>query len=69
MENKDQEIMGMNISVHAISIVVDILLCTSTEDIQAATTQDSYLPRLKSYIMQGWPHIKEDMEHRIQKSW
>ena len=49
-DSKDQEITGMNGNVHVISTAVDIPIYTSIEDIQAATEQDAYLQRLKSYI-------------------
>ena len=54
--NRDQEITGMNISMHANSTSVNILVCTSIEDIQAATHEDSDLQKVKSYIIQGWSH-------------
>ena len=59
----------MSVNMHAISIVVDIPICISIEDIQAATRQDADLQRLKSYIIQGWPHTKGDIEHVMQKNW
>ena len=34
VENKDQEISGMNINIHTINTIVDIPICTSTEDIK-----------------------------------
>ena len=49
----------MNINVHPISTSVNILVCTSIEDIQAATQEDTDLQKLKSYITQGWPHKKD----------
>ena len=36
-EDRDQEITGKNINVNAISTLVNMPVCTSTEDIQAAT--------------------------------
>ena len=32
-ENKDREITGMNVNIHAIITALDILICTSIEDI------------------------------------
>ena len=45
--------MGMNVNMYAISTPVDILICTSIEDIQVVISQDSDLQRLKAYIIQG----------------
>ena len=50
---EDQEIAG-------------ILVCTTIEDIQAATCEDAHLEELKAYIIQGWPHNKEDVEHKVR---
>ena len=54
--------MSMNVTVHALSIAVDISVCISIEDIQAATSQDVNLQRLKAKIIRGWPHIKDEVE-------
>ena len=35
-ENMDQEIAGMSISIHTINTMVDVSVCTSTENIRAA---------------------------------
>ena len=55
MEDKDQEITGMNRSVNAISTTVKMPVCTS---IEAATCEDAHLKKLKSYIRHGWSHKK-----------
>ena len=46
-ENRDQEITGMNINMHAISTLVNIPVCTSIEDIQVATREVADLQILK----------------------
>ena len=46
-ENREQEISGMNVTMHAISIAIDIPVCTSIEEIQAATNQEMDIQRLK----------------------
>ena len=53
--------------MHAISTTVDIPICTSIEDIQPSTRQDADLQRLKSYIIQGGPHTKDEVQHGLQK--
>ena len=68
----DWEIAGMNINIHAISTSVNILVCTSIGDIHKrhmATPQDIDLQRLKSYIIQGWPQNKDEVEQGMQRYW
>ena len=67
MENKDQEITGMNMNMHSISAAVDIAIWTCIEDISAATRQDADPQRLKLYTMQDWPLAQGEIEHSIQK--
>ena len=59
--------MGMNINMHAISTGVGTQICTSMEDIYAATSQDLDLQRLNAYIIIGWLHTTGEVEHRKQK--
>ena len=61
--------MFMNVNILAISTAVDIPIYTSMEEIQTVTSQDSDLQRLKSYIIQGWPHTKDEVQHSMQKGW
>ena len=68
-ENRDQEITGMNANMHATSTAVGILIYTSIKDIQAATSQDLDLQRLKAYIIGGWPYTKDEVEYSVQKNW
>ena len=42
-ENKDQEIAGMNLNIHAINTEVDTLIFTSIENTLVVTSQDTYL--------------------------
>ena len=39
-KNKDQDISGMNISIHTLNTKVDIPIWTSIDDINAATDED-----------------------------
>ena len=61
--------MGIHVTMHALGMAVGIPICTSIEDIQATTSQDVDLQRLKMYIISGWPHTKDEVEHSIQKYW
>ena len=65
-ENRNQEIIGINLSVHVISTSVNIPVCTSIEDIQTATHKDADLQKLKSYIIKGWPHKKDKVEQSMK---
>ena len=68
VENKDQEILGMNVSILNISTSVDIPLCTSIEDIQTATEEYLKLQMLQRYIIRGWPLTKEVGDVRGRKT-
>ena len=67
-EDKDQEITSLNINVNAISKAVIVPVCTSIEDIQAATHRYAPLQKLKSYIIYVLPH-HEELEHSIRHYW
>ena len=66
IENWDQEIPGMNVSIHKTIMSVDIPVCTSIEDIQAATEEDPKLQMLWRYITIGWPLNREMVEPRLK---
>ena len=59
----------MNINVNATSTAVNIQVCTSIEDTQEATQEDTHLQGLKSHIIHGWPHKKDELEHIIPHYW
>ena len=65
-ENRDQEIAGMSVNVNVISASVNMLVCTSIEDKQAAACRDEHLQDLKTYIIQGWPYKKEEADHSMR---
>ena len=67
--NKDQEMSGMNISIHTINTTVDIPICTSIEEIKGAREEDMELQMLKRYIIEGWPHTKDGLEPWLEKYW
>ena len=64
-KNKVQGITGMNINVTAISASIKMSVYTSIEDIQVATQENTHLHKLKSYVIQGWPHNKDELEQSI----
>ena len=68
-EDRDQEIIGMNKNVNAISTAVNMLVCISTEDIQVVTYEDASLEKVRLYVIQGLPHKEDKLEHNIVHSW
>ena len=68
-ENRDQKIMGMHVNMNALSTAAGIPICTSMQDIKAATSQDVDLQKLSVYIIRGWPHTNDEVQHCIQKCW
>ena len=66
MENRDWEIICMSINMHTISTLVNISVYTSIEDIEATAQEDAGLQKLKTYIIQGWPHKKDKVECSIE---
>ena len=67
--NQDQEIVGMNKTVNPISILVNMAVCTSTDDIQTAEQDEIQLQKLKAYIIHGWSHKKEEVGQRLRQAW
>ena len=65
--NRDQEIVGMRENVNAISTLMSIPVCMSIEDIQTPTCWDAHLQELMVYIIQGWPHKKEEVNQSIRQ--
>ena len=53
------EILGMIVSINTINTTVDIPICTSKEDIKAATEEDVELQMPELFIIRGWSHTKE----------
>ena len=68
-ESRDQEITWIRVNVNAISTSVNIPVCKSIEDIQAATCEDINHLELMAYIIQGWPHKKEEVNHSMLQYW
>ena len=60
VENWDQEMPGMNTSIHNISTPVDVPACTSIEDIRVAMEEDLELEMLQWYIISGCPPTREE---------
>ena len=53
----------------AIQISVDMLESVSIEEIQHASSQDAHLQQLKTFIIAGWPHTKDELHTDIRLYW
>ena len=45
---------------------VDMPECVSIEEIQQALSQDVHLQQLKTFIIAGWPHTKDELHTDIR---
>ena len=43
--------------------------CISIEEIQWASLQNTHLQQLKTFIVAGWPHIKDELQIDIRPYW
>ena len=55
--------------MNAISTLVNIPMCRSIEDIHSASHEDAHLQELEAYIIQGLPHKRDKMDHRMRPYW
>ena len=69
MENRDEQISGMSISIHTISTMIDALVCMLIENIRAATSEDAELQILQAHIIRGWPQNKDELQHSLGGHW
>ena len=60
-ENKNQEIAGMIITIHTLSAAVDVLVCTSIENIRNAMSTDTELQLLQTYISKVWLQNRDNL--------
>ena len=67
--NRDQDIMDMNVTMYVLNTAGGITICPSIKNMQAATSQDLDLERLKTYIIKDWPHTNDEVEHSTQIYW
>ena len=69
MEGKDKPIKDIDIQVDAIQSLVDVPDCISIEEIQWASLQDAHLQQLKTFIIAGWLHTKDELQTDIRPYW
>ena len=65
-EGKDKPIKDMDIRIDTVQSATDIPECMSISQIQQASTQDHHLQHLKSFIIAGWPSMKDDMHSDLK---
>ena len=53
----------------AIQSSADIPECVSIEEIQQALLQDVHFQQLKTFIIAGWPHTKDELHINIRPFW
>ena len=68
-ENRDQEIASMSIRIHTFSTAIDILVCTSIEDIRTLVSEDAELQMLQAHIIRGWLQNKAYLEPSLGRYW
>ena len=64
-ENKDEEILGMNININAICMATDIPNFTSAQEIQQASVKDDHWVS----IIEDWPEIRNEGPQEITLYW
>ena len=65
MENKDEEIHGMDIRVDVIQTSMNVPECMSIQQIQQSPAQEEHLQWLKGYIITGWPEIQDQVHNSL----
>ena len=68
-ENRDQEIMGMNISIYTLSTATDVPVCTSIEDIRTTTGEDAELQTLQAQRIRRELQNEDGLEPSLGGSW
>ena len=67
-EGKDKPIKDRDIRIDAIQSMTDIPECVSISHIQASV-QDEHLQCLKSFIIAGWPSMKDELHSDLRLYW
>ena len=69
VEGKDKPIKDMDVWVDAIQSSVDMPECISIEEIQHVSSTDVHLQQLRTFIIAGWPHTKDELHTDIRPYW
>ena len=59
----------MDVQVDATQSTTDMLECVSMVEIQQASVQDDHLQKLKSFIISGWPDMKDELHADLKPYW
>ena len=59
----------MSVNVNVISLSINTLVYMLIEDIPAAKCEDIHLQELRAYIIQGWPHVRDEVNHDMRQYW
>ena len=65
-EDKNAEILGMQLGRNAIQTTTNIPECMTIHELQQVTCQDQHMQCLKEYIIQGWPEHKDQEQQDIR---
>ena len=68
-ESKDQVIASLSISMHTLSMAIDIPVCTSVEEMRNAMSIDAEPQMLQTYILRDWPQNKDNLEPMLSRYW
>ena len=69
VQGKAKLIEDIDIQVDVIQSTTDMPECISMVEIQQALAQDNHLQKLKSYIILGWPDIKDELCADLRPYW
>ena len=69
VEGKDKAIEDMDVQVDAIQSTTDMPECVSMAEIQQASVWDDHLQILKSFIISGWPDMKDKLCADLRPYW
>ena len=61
MTNRDEEILGMIITINTIKLCTDILDCMRADKIRLAILDNEHLHTLADNVLHGWLSTKAEM--------
>ena len=69
IEGKDKLIEDMSVQIDAIQSTTDMPECVSMVEIQQASVWDDHLQKLRSFIISGWPDMKDELCADLRPYW
>ena len=64
MENRGEEVAGLQLSINTIDATTDIPTCMMIQEIQEMTVDNAHLQVLGTYIIGGWPIHGADVSEK-----